>query len=123
MKKQASKLFYRVGNHETQQGLWYSFDGVFTGLIHGRYSFCQNSELQMPYDPGISGWLSATETLDDLFRWFSIEDIERLEPHGYRIAVYEATEYRIHSGHYVIKQDTSKLVQFIPVSELKMEAV
>ena len=28
------KRFYRVSNVETQQGLWYNFNGEFTGLIH-----------------------------------------------------------------------------------------
>jgi hypothetical protein len=27
------KSFYRVANHETQQGLWYDFQGNFTGLM------------------------------------------------------------------------------------------
>ena len=27
------KLFYRVANNKTQQGLWYDFNGKFTGFI------------------------------------------------------------------------------------------
>lgn len=64
-----TKLFYRVANHETQQGLWYDFKGNFTGFIHDKFNFCTNNKLPMPYDPNIVGWLSATETLDELFNW------------------------------------------------------
>ena len=63
----------------------------------------------MPFDPEVVGWLSATDTLEDLFDWFSEEDILRLEEHGYSIALYEATEYKLHNNHWVIKQNSSKL--------------
>ena len=33
------KRFYRVCNTDTQQGLWYHFDGKFTGLIHDDFNF------------------------------------------------------------------------------------
>ena len=104
------KVFYRVANTETEQGLWYDFKGQFTGLIHSKFDFCMNTKLPMPFDPNIVGWLSATDTLEDLFNWFSKEDIERLEEHGYFITVYEATEYKFHQTHWVIKQDSSTLV-------------
>lgn len=104
------KLFYRVANTETEQGLWYDFKGQFTGLIHSKFDFCTNTKLPMPFDENIVGWLSATDTLDSLFNWFSKEDIERLEEHGYFITVYEAVDYKFHQNHWVIKQDTSNLV-------------
>lgn len=28
------KMFFRVCNPETEQGLWYDFKGNFTGFIH-----------------------------------------------------------------------------------------
>ncbi len=40
-----SETFFRVSHENTEQGLWYDFDGHFTGLIHSRFSFCQNHEL------------------------------------------------------------------------------
>lgn len=103
-------LFYRVANHETQQGLWYDYKGNFTGLIHDKFNFCTNNKLTMPYDPNIVGWLSAAETLDELFNWFTPNDIKELEKHGYRIAIYEAYEYKRYNNHWVIKQNNSRLV-------------
>lgn len=106
-----TKLFYRVANHETQQGLWYDFKGNFTGFIHSKFNFCTNNKLPMPYDKNIVGWLSATETLDELFNWFTQKDIEELEKYGYKIALYEASEYKYHNNHWIIKQQSSRLVQ------------
>lgn len=107
------KLFYRVANNKTQQGLWYNFAGGFTGLIHEKFDFCMNTKLPMPYDKNIVGWLSATDTLEDLFNWFSRDDIEKLEQYGYRITTYEAAEYKFHNNHWIIKQDSSMLKEFV----------
>lgn len=114
----ATKIFYRIANIETQQGLWYDFQGNFTGLIHNRFDFCTNSKLPMPYDPNIVGWLSTTEKLNDLFAWFTIDDIKNLENFGYRITVYEANDYKIHENHWVINQENSIFRVQIPIASI-----
>lgn len=108
-----TKRFFRVANSKTQQGLWYDFKGNFTGLIHGKFSFCKNSKLPMPFDKEVVGWLSATETLEELYNWFDEEDILNLIEYGYSIAIYEATEYKYHNNHWLIKQDSSELVKCV----------
>ena len=118
MQVNESKIFYRVGNLETQQGLWYDFEGNFTGLIHDKFDFCENSELPMPYNEEVVGWLSATDKLNELFMWFPKEDIEKLEKFGYKIGVYEATEYRIHENHWLIKQDSSIHKVNLPINSI-----
>lgn len=70
----------------------------------------------MPFDPEIVGWLSATESLEDLFNWFSEEDILRLTEYGYSIALYEATEYKLHNNHWVIKRDSSKFKKCVSLA-------
>lgn len=105
------KLFYRLEDKVTHQGLWYDFKGEFTGLIHDKFAFCMNSQLPMPFDIKLVGWLSATETLDELFNWFSKEDIQNLEEYGYRVAIYQASEYRYHNNHWIINKDSSRLVE------------
>jgi hypothetical protein len=42
-----NKTFYRVCNNDSLQGLWYNYDGTFTGLIHNEFNFCVNNELKM----------------------------------------------------------------------------
>ena len=105
------KTFYRVANNETQQGLWYDFNGNFTGLIHETFNFCKNSSLSMPFDSEISGWLSATETLDELYNWFPKEDLIKLEKQGYFITVYQASDFKKSHNHWIISQETSLVVE------------
>lgn len=101
---------FRVGNVTTQQGLWYDRDGKFTGYIHDKLNFCSNKDLEMPYDEAIKGYMSCTLTLEDLKLWFTPEDIAKLKEHDYYIMEYEATDYKEHANHYVMKDD-SKLVR------------
>jgi len=113
-----SKLFYRLANNTTQQGLWYDFQGNFTGLIHSKFDFCTNTKLQMPFNPNIVGWLSATETFEELLQWFSEEDILKLEKYGYLISIYEATEYHTNDNHWVIKQSSSVLKKCVSIKDI-----
>ena len=104
------KRFFRVANTENEEGLWYNKSGEFTGLIHNEYNFCLNSNLEMPYDENVLGWLSSTDSMDSLFHWFPLEDIIRLQAYGYRVCVYEATEHREYENHWLINQETSKVI-------------
>lgn len=113
-----SKIFYRVANNETEQGLWYDFEGNFTGLIHDKFNFCENSELPMPYDSNVKGWLSATEKLNKIFYWFTKKDIKNLEEYGYKLTVYEAIEYKSHENHWLIKQDSSVHKVSLPIDSI-----
>lgn len=109
------KKFYRVCNQETLRGLWYDFKGDFTGLIHEDFDFCANSNLKMDFDPEIVGWLSATDNLEDLYKWFPKSDIERLQNFGWFIHEFEAEDYKFYERfqHLIIKQETSKLIRKI----------
>lgn len=112
------KRFYRVGNTDTNQGLWYDYNGEFTGLIHTKFNFCRASALPMPYDETVVGWLSTTDTLENLFHWFNEEEIKELEKHGYYLSIFEAEDYREYENHWLIKQDTSVLIEKIPIDFL-----
>jgi hypothetical protein len=111
------KKFYRVCSPETLQGLWYTFNGEFTGLIHGKFDFCMNSELKMDYDPDLVGYLSAVPELKMLWKWFSKEDILQLQKHKFYIYEFEATDYWFYDRfqHFVICQETSIIVQRIEI--------
>ncbi|HEX8833976.1 MAG TPA: hypothetical protein VF719_07230 [Abditibacteriaceae bacterium] len=112
------KRFFRVNHEGTQQGLWYNFRGEFTGLIHDRFSFCQNRELRMEFDPELIGLLSAVETMDELFEWFSREDILRLQDEGFFVHEYETDDFKwyVRFNHYVIRQSNAKLIGKHPLS-------
>lgn len=87
---------------------FYDFNGKFTGLIHDKFSFCKNHDLPMPFEPAVTGWLSATDTLKELFNWFTEDDIKKLEQYGYELTIYEATEFKFHNNHWLINQESSK---------------
>lgn len=112
------KIFFRISDNKTRQGLWYDYQGKFTGLIHDKYSFCGASKLPMPFDPALVGWLSTTDKLETLFLWFTKEEIKELEKSGYELSVYEATEYKEYENHWVIKQDSSVLRVTIPINDI-----
>ena len=115
-----NKTFYRVCNNDSLQGLWYSYDGTFTGLIHNEFKFCVNNELKMQFDEEIVGWLSVADSLDALWHWFSQEDISNLEAHGWFIYEYEAVDVKFYDRfqHYIISQATSTVVRRIELEEL-----
>lgn len=101
------KSYYRIANEKTHQGVWYDYKGKFTGLIHNEFNFCMNTDLKMPFDPELVGWLSATDSLADLFNWFSIEDIKKLEKEGWFITIYESERVKQYKNHFAICQKTS----------------
>ena len=109
------KIFYRVCNLATMQGLWYDYNGEFTGYIHDKFNFCTNNELLMDYHPELVGWLSAVDNLDDLWKWFSREDIFKLQEHDYFIHQFESEEHKFYDRfqHLIINQEKSKPTQQI----------
>lgn len=110
------KTWYRVEHKQTGNGLWYTLDGQFSGLIHSEeFSFLSNRDLQMPFSDSISGYLSVTPTLEDLFNWFNKEDLTRLKPYGYVVAVYECEDAKHTGVHYVINQSKAKRKNFIEI--------
>lgn len=107
-------IFYRVGNtNKENQGLWYKPNGEFSGDIHNKYNFCKNYELPMPFDIECVGFLSATKTLEELYVWFSQEDIVRLKSYGFSILKYESEDYKYHGSHWLINQYSSKLIEIL----------
>jgi hypothetical protein len=116
------KHFWRIANINSKDGLWYNQSGEFTGLIHNKFSFCKNSNLEMPFDEELVGWLSAVETLDDLFIWFTEDDIKQLEAYGCHITHYlvpeEDVKYYERFEHWVIKQETAFPIAVYYLEEL-----
>lgn len=118
------QVFYRVCHETSLRGLWYDFNGKFTGIIHNEFDFCKHKELQMEYDPELVGWLSATDTLDKLFEWFPPKDILRLQDEGWYLHEFLAVDTRFYERfqHLVINQETSvvkRKMKLVEVSKIK----
>jgi hypothetical protein len=113
--------FYRVCNTDIEQGLWYDYTGKFLGLIHDEFSFCSNSSLKMDYDEDLVGWLSATSSIEDLYKWFTVDDILKLQSYGWCIHEYKVRSFWFYEPfqHFVICQETSVPVRKIMLIKTK----
>ena len=109
------KIFYRVSNIKTNQGLWYDIDGNFTGLIHEKFKFCACSGLPMPFDKEVIGYLSCVDNLKEMWTWFPKEDIKKLEEYGYFLHEYESEDYKEYENHWIFNQYTAKLIRKIEI--------
>lgn len=115
------RTFYRVCHKDSQKSLWYDQEGQFTGLIHGKFNFCQNYSLEMDFDPEVVGFLSATDSLDQLAVWFTDSDIKMLHEHGYRVHAYESDNYKFYDKfqHYLISQKDSRVIEVLEGLEVE----
>jgi hypothetical protein len=102
------KTFYRVGT-DSKEGLWYNQDGEFTGLIHTEFKWVNASNLIMPFEQELVGYISVADSLQHLYQWFSEDELIKLRKIGFKIFEYEATDYKFYDlyKHNVICQKTS----------------
>jgi hypothetical protein len=104
------KSFYRIGNQST--GLWYDCTGNFTGHIHtDKYNWLKASELQMPFDQQLIGFISVADSLEHLYHWFTRDEIVNLQNDGFCIEEWRSDDYKFYETykHNVINQRTSVL--------------
>ena len=102
-------ILYRVGNIETNQGLWYTQQGVFHGDIHSKFKELSASALLMPFNPEVKGFLSCTKTLEELKAWFNEADLKILKPHEYYITEYESNDCFPHANHWLMYESAKVL--------------
>jgi len=69
----------------------------------------------MDYDEEVVGYLSATDEMDNLWQWFTKDDILKLQEFDYSIHVYEAHDFKWYEKfqHWLIHQQNSKLINKI----------
>jgi hypothetical protein len=108
------RLFYRVGV-DTAEGLWYTPEGEFTGKIHNELNWLNASELEMPYDEEVIGYLSVVDDIEHLFQWFTEEEIIKLQELGFKVYEYEATDWKFYElyQHNLINQESSIIIRII----------
>lgn len=88
---------YRVGKPNSHQGLWYDEAGRETRLIDS-LSDGQARHLPMGPDPVFRAdgrsWISVTDSLPALARWFSLADMMELHARGYQVEAIKVARYR-----------------------------
>lgn len=107
------QIFYRVGTTD-QSGMWYDQNGNFHGAINSpAFKMLKCNQVQMPFCKETVGYLSATQTLEELEQWFPKEDMAVLEPLGFKILAYEVIDYKYHkaNNHWLINQESSVLIK------------
>lgn len=124
------KKVFRVDHQDRDRGLWYTVKGDFTGEIHQELSFCKSSALKMPYDEALADeWRSATSSATELLHWFTVDELERLEDHGYSVTIYKATEHKLHSykdpdtkmkiSHVIFNKHTAELIDTVSIKRFR----
>lgn len=113
------RIFYRVGQGTPDGGgMWYNELGGFHGSMNmPKFKDLQCHAVQMPFDKDIVGYLSVAESLESLKNWFSDKDVEMLTPVGFKIEIWEATDYKEHNGHWIINKETSKMLPVDPFDD------
>lgn len=90
-----SKLFRVTGPEGLS--LWYDQNGQWTGKIHTLQNAAA-ANLPMDFNPIFkaegSHWLSCTDELHNLERWFSHDDMIELMKRGYHLLEIEVEAYR-----------------------------
>jgi hypothetical protein len=73
----------------------------------------------MDFDPELVGWLSATDSLETLYNWFTREDILKLQEKGWFVHEFEAEDAKLYERfqHIIINQETSKVTKKIVLKE------
>jgi hypothetical protein len=104
------KIFYRVKGIDCHTGLWYDRDGTFTNRIGQMEPRCKNSDLPMPYDENTLGYLSAVDSIESMYYWFSKEDLKNLEEKGFVLKIFESTDYKYYDNHWLISIKNSKII-------------
>lgn len=71
----------------------------------------------MDPDPELDGFLSATKTIEELFQWFPMADILKLQEHGFFIYEYETPDSRFYDRfqHWIICKEKSRIVKRIRI--------
>jgi hypothetical protein len=109
-----TKSFYRVGSVLKGTGLWYDDSGKLINLAKTQFNL-KSGDLPMGYDPNIVGYLSVTDTLDNLLQWFTLDEMITLKDAGYKLMCFDvdvnsAKLYTVpltDVQHWIIPQETS----------------
>lgn len=71
----------------------------------------------MDFDEEIKGYISATDSLENLWNWFTREDILKLQEFGWFIHIYETDDYKFYEKfqHPIISQTNSLIIEKIVI--------
>lgn len=97
---------YRVTSTDKDCSFWYDENGQ-PSEVFKEYGWLTASKLPMPFDQNMVGWLSGTFTMEQLYGWFSKEELIELCKDGkYCLHEYETNEWRDDGLHASFRVDS-----------------
>lgn len=97
---------FRVEKPNSDQGLWYTKQGVLQPIVHGLGLSC--STLPMDFDEGYSrdgiAWYSGCSEMSDLVKWFNPKELLLLKTQGFELFEFESEFVRDYAGHQVFSK-------------------
>jgi hypothetical protein len=100
---------YRIENPVTMNGLWYNEQRELTAFIT-TLSNAKCKDLPMPFDAerysqdGLA-WFSATDVLEEIPDWCSLQDLAELAEAGYHLYAFTVSHYRKVPGHAIFARE------------------
>lgn len=117
---------FRIENPTTNHGMWYDAAGVYNPFIES-LSEGKSASLPMGWDKryGARGrrWYSGTGDADMLKHWFSERDAVELGEAGYRLHVFEASEFIVEEFQVIFTREGVVASTVIPLSVIWPSAV
>lgn len=105
-----AKWLYRLEAIESNNGLWYNSSGNYVFGINDAPN-CSTKELPMGYDERYKqegkDWFSSCSKIEDLTKWFSIENVVWLLDNGYVFTKYLAVDYHEYEFETVFLKETA----------------
>jgi len=112
-------LAFRIEGPNSEQGLWYTTNGILNPVVHQLGLAC--AALPMEPDPAIYqadgvSWYSGCSTLEDIYQWFSPEEMVKMRGVGFKLVMFNSDLVRPHYGHVLFSKQHLKGQQEIDLS-------
>jgi hypothetical protein len=99
-------IVYRVEKPNSNQGLWYTTDGLLQPVVHQLGLACAS----LPMEPdsayaedGIA-WYSGCDTISGLLNWFSPKELMLMDLHGFKLMEYNSEYVKDYAGHQIFSK-------------------
>ena len=98
------KQIYRIENLETMRGMWYDKNGNYNPFIE-QLTEGVSKDLPMEeherYGKGGFRWYSGCDNIEDMQRWFSVQDAVELSQANYQLYLYTVKDF-VEEEHQVL---------------------
>lgn len=116
-------IVYRVEDGNTGDGIWYNTKREQTNFIK-TIPNAKCADLPMPFHPHLYNqnglaWFSATDKLEEIPNWCSLQDLVEMAKRNYHLYAYTVSRYRPVPGHVVFAREHVIHKEQIALSELQ----